>query len=56
VDAEALRRRLGGFHRGAREGYRHAQAEIAEKTGETKAPGTTQDVEASGGTVEEASS
>jgi hypothetical protein len=56
VDAEALRRRLGGFHRGAKEGHRHVQAEIAEKTGETKAPFIAQDVEASGGTVEEASS
>ncbi|MEU6098498.1 nitrate- and nitrite sensing domain-containing protein [Streptomyces sp. NPDC047079] len=69
VDAEALRRRLGGFHRGAAEGYRHAEAEIAEQTGEHRAPahrpatppqnatpGTTQDVEPSGGTVEEASS
>ncbi|MER6121595.1 nitrate- and nitrite sensing domain-containing protein [Streptomyces sp. NPDC001795] len=69
VDAEALRRRLGGFHRGAKEGHRHVEAEIAERTGETKAPahrpteppqsatpGTAQDVEPSGGTVEEASS
>jgi hypothetical protein len=69
VDAEALRRRLGGFHRGAKEGYRHVEAEIAEKTAETQTPahpsttpphtatpGTAQDVEASGGTVEEASS
>lgn len=69
VDAEALRRRLGGFHRGATEGYRHAGAETAERTGETRAsahrpaatpddapPGIAPDVEASGGTVEEASS
>ncbi|MEV5077751.1 histidine kinase, partial [Streptomyces sp. NPDC056159] len=44
VDAEALRRRLGGFHRGAREGYREAEAEaeIADQN--------------TGGTVEEASS
>ncbi|MGX5187545.1 sensor histidine kinase [Streptomyces avermitilis] len=76
VDAEALRRRLGGFHQGARSGQRVIEAEIAEKTAETKAPtdrpvdrstdrpapehtaphGTAQDVEASGGTVEEASS
>ncbi|GAA3779037.1 nitrate- and nitrite sensing domain-containing protein [Streptomyces chiangmaiensis] len=69
VDAEALRRRLGGFHRGAKEGYRHVAAEASEETGETQqpaqrptspshtaAPGTAQDVEASGGTVEEASS
>lgn len=79
VDAEALRRRLGGFHRGAIEGRRDVEAEIADRTAETPTPegqtppapapahapagpaptahGTgTQDVEASGGTVEEASS
>ncbi|MFI5684012.1 nitrate- and nitrite sensing domain-containing protein [Streptomyces sp. NPDC051636] len=44
VDAEALRRRLGGFHRGAEAGYRHVEAEIAASE------------EATGGTVEEASS
>ncbi|POX55622.1 histidine kinase [Streptomyces sp. Ru71] len=47
VDAEALRRRLGGFRQGATAGYRAAEAEIAEQTGQTS---TT------GGTVEEASS
>jgi signal transduction histidine kinase len=72
VDAEALRRRLGGFHQGARKGARAAEEEIAERTGQTArpgqgtapAPGTTdhgsaQDtaaVDTSGGTVEEASS
>ncbi|MYV47033.1 nitrate- and nitrite sensing domain-containing protein [Streptomyces sp. SID2888] len=67
VDAEALRRRLGGFHRGALEGHRDVEAEIAEKTDGTPgdlptappqvaAPGTAGDVEPSGGTVEEASS
>lgn len=80
VDADALRRRLGGFHRGAVEGRREVEAEIADRTGETPAPAgqtppapaptahapagstptgrprTAQDVEASGGTVEEASS
>ncbi|MGV9450427.1 sensor histidine kinase [Streptomyces sp. NPDC003635] len=44
VDADALRRRLGGFRRGAEAGYREVQAEIAESE------------EATGGTVEEASS
>jgi hypothetical protein len=50
VDAEALRRRLGGFQRGARDGRRDAKAEIVERTGEhhTEAPA------ADGGTVEEA--
>ncbi|MFJ5531318.1 nitrate- and nitrite sensing domain-containing protein [Streptomyces sp. NPDC093261] len=69
VDADALRRRLGGFHRGAAQGYRHVEAEIAEKTGENRAPaqrptappqnatpGTAPDVDPTGGTVEEASS
>jgi hypothetical protein len=79
VDADALRRRLGGFHRGAIEGRRDVEAEIADRTAETPTPeGQTppaptpahapagpastdhrtdaQDVEASGGTVEEASS
>ncbi|URN15016.1 nitrate- and nitrite sensing domain-containing protein [Streptomyces sudanensis] len=45
VNAEELRRRLGGFHRGAKEGRRDAEAEI---TGAEEAvPGT-------GNTVEEA--
>jgi signal transduction histidine kinase len=72
VDAEALRRRLGGFHRGATEGRRDVEAEIAEQTAQTPtphhtaqntAPDQAQDavrqqdaVDASGGTVEEASS
>ncbi|MFG2310111.1 nitrate- and nitrite sensing domain-containing protein [Streptomyces sp. NPDC048566] len=80
VDADALRRRLGGFHRGAVEGRRDVEAEIADGTHRTPAPTggtpsspaptapapaestpigrprTEQDVEASGGTVEEASS
>ncbi|MBT2417273.1 sensor histidine kinase [Streptomyces sp. ISL-22] len=58
VDAEALRRRLGGFHQGAEAGHRHVQAEIAEQTGQTKAPTaeTTESEAATGGTVEEASS
>ncbi|MET9410760.1 nitrate- and nitrite sensing domain-containing protein [Streptomyces sp. NPDC002935] len=80
VDADALRRRLGGFHRGAVEGRRDVEAEIADRTAETPTPAgqtpsapvptahaaaghaptahqlNAQDVEASGGTVEEASS
>ncbi|MEU3662329.1 nitrate- and nitrite sensing domain-containing protein [Streptomyces sp. NPDC032940] len=57
VDAEALRRRLGGFRRGAEAGRRDVEAEIAERTDRHQAPqatGTTE--EATGGTVEEASS
>lgn len=58
VDAEALRRRLGGFRRGAEAGRRDVEAEIADRTEQHQAPsdpaGTTE--EATGGTVEEASS
>ncbi|WP_367320853.1 nitrate- and nitrite sensing domain-containing protein [Streptomyces sp. HUAS ZL42] len=58
VDAEALRRRLGGFHRGAEAGRRDVEAEIAEQTAQNPAPsaGTADAEEATGGTVEEASS
>ncbi|MGC0329539.1 signal transduction histidine kinase [Streptomyces sp. SAI-170] len=63
VDADALRRRLGGFRRGAEAGYRDVEAEIAEHTAQTEAPtaGTVREAhahadEATGGTVEEASS
>ncbi|MFB6550657.1 nitrate- and nitrite sensing domain-containing protein [Streptomyces sp. NPDC056405] len=58
VDADALRRRLGGFRRGAEAGRRDVEAEIADRTGRDETPagaaGTTE--EATGGTVEEASS
>lgn len=61
VDAEALRRRLGGFRRGAEAGYRDVEAEIAEQTGRHEIPTArathdAQAEEATGGTVEEASS
>ncbi|WP_327317803.1 sensor histidine kinase [Streptomyces sp. NBC_01235] len=66
VDAEALRRRLGGFRRGAEAGYREVEAEVAERTGQNKvpapqAPQRAQEAHAhaeedTGGTVEEASS
>ncbi|MFC8433146.1 nitrate- and nitrite sensing domain-containing protein [Streptomyces sp. NPDC057253] len=59
VDAEALRRRLGGFRRGAEAGHRDVEAEIKEQTGETALPAAehrTASEEATGGTVEEASS
>ncbi|WP_329221002.1 nitrate- and nitrite sensing domain-containing protein [Streptomyces sp. NBC_01485] len=66
VDADALRRRLGGFRRGAEAGYRDVEAEIAERTGQNKVPspqGAQKAQEAhahaeddTGGTVEEASS
>lgn len=51
VDAEALRRRLGGFHRGAQEGRRDVEAEIADDPAPTARSG-----EAKGDTAEEASS
>ncbi|MER5948307.1 nitrate- and nitrite sensing domain-containing protein [Streptomyces sp. NPDC001904] len=60
VDADALRRRLGGFHRGAQEGRRDVAAEIgdtadADDTGATG--NTTARIgEAKGDTAEEASS
>ncbi|MFD8910605.1 nitrate- and nitrite sensing domain-containing protein [Streptomyces sp. NPDC059575] len=57
VDAEALRRRLGGFRRGAQAGYRDVEAEIAERTGQSERPATGEHVEeATGGPAEEASS
>ncbi|MGY6025981.1 nitrate- and nitrite sensing domain-containing protein [Streptomyces spinosirectus] len=58
VNAEALRRRLGGFRQGAQAGYRDVEAEIAERTAQNEVPTTETAVseEATGGTVEEASS
>ncbi|MEV6669904.1 nitrate- and nitrite sensing domain-containing protein [Streptomyces sp. NPDC051162] len=50
VDAEALRRKLAGFQRGAAEGRRDAVAEIAGRTTESNQAGPP----AQGGTVEEA--
>ncbi|MDT0400398.1 sensor histidine kinase [Streptomyces edwardsiae] len=55
VDAEALRRRLGGFRRGADAGRRDVEAELAEPTGDHEAPAAASE-ETTGGTVEEASS
>ncbi|MCH0538221.1 nitrate- and nitrite sensing domain-containing protein [Streptomyces sp. MUM 203J] len=46
VDAEELRRRLGGFQRGAEDGRRAAEAEAADGSGTTR----TQETEASPGT------
>ncbi|MCF3136799.1 sensor histidine kinase [Streptomyces olivochromogenes] len=58
VDAEALRRRLGGFRRGAEAGHRDVAAEIAERTAQNERPDSVpvHAEEATGGTVEEASS
>ncbi|MFD7445369.1 nitrate- and nitrite sensing domain-containing protein [Streptomyces sp. NPDC059909] len=58
VDAEALRRRLGGFHQGAKDGRRDVEAELAEATQNVRI--TVQEdqehSEESGDTVEEARS
>ncbi|MEU5664211.1 nitrate- and nitrite sensing domain-containing protein [Streptomyces longwoodensis] len=60
VDADALRRRLGGFRTGAQAGYRDAEAELTERTDRAgAADGAGRAVHAedtTGGTVEEASS
>ncbi|EDY46593.2 conserved hypothetical protein [Streptomyces sp. SPB074] len=40
VDAEALRRRLGGFHQGATQGRKDVEAALAEETGSLTPPGT----------------
>lgn len=52
VDAEALRRRLGGFRQGADAGRRDIEAELAAE----RSRGDVTTEEATGGTVEEASS
>ncbi|MBZ3903770.1 nitrate- and nitrite sensing domain-containing protein [Streptomyces scabiei] len=65
VNAEELRRRLGGFHQGASQGRRDVEAEIAEQSGETRMPlehqhvaheYRTEAVDTTGGTSEEESS
>ncbi|MES4888863.1 nitrate- and nitrite sensing domain-containing protein [Streptomyces sp. NPDC096012] len=57
VDAEALRRRLGGFRQGAQAGYRDVEAEISEQTaGHQRPAGYAHAEETTGGTAEEASS
>ncbi|WP_079125491.1 sensor histidine kinase [Streptomyces lushanensis] len=54
VDAEALRRRLGGFHQGAKEGRRDVEAEFTEQTAPTAR--TEVHTDEAGETVEEARS
>lgn len=59
VDAEALRKRLGGFHQGAISGRRDVEAELTERTErneDTAATAETKETENMGDTVEEASS
>ncbi|WP_243766712.1 nitrate- and nitrite sensing domain-containing protein [Streptomyces sp. GC420] len=52
VDADELRRRLGGFRRGTEKGRREAEAEIAQRTGDDLTGGMPTE----SGTVEEARS
>ncbi|MFF3841301.1 histidine kinase, partial [Streptomyces sp. NPDC001930] len=54
VDAEALRRRLGGFHQGAKAGRRDVEAEM--ETARTDDVRTARTEEMTGDTVEEARS
>ncbi|MYQ87303.1 MULTISPECIES: sensor histidine kinase [unclassified Streptomyces] len=65
LDKEALRRRLGGFHQGAKDGRRDVEAEIAEiaatqslpgATGPGGHPARTDQTDETGDTVEEARS
>ncbi|MEU2494834.1 nitrate- and nitrite sensing domain-containing protein [Streptomyces sp. NPDC007883] len=55
VDAEELRRRLGGFHQGAKDGRRDVEAELADTT-RTHGTEKKSQSEESGDTVEEAHS
>ncbi|MEL5960662.1 histidine kinase, partial [Streptomyces sp. CLV115] len=48
LDKEALRRRLGGFHQGAKDGRRDVEAEIAETTATRALPGAAAQTEHSG--------
>ncbi|WP_326657973.1 sensor histidine kinase [Streptomyces sp. NBC_00385] len=50
VDKEALRRRLGGFHQGAKDGRRDVEAEIAEATGPAGVTTGTEHTEQAGRT------
>ncbi|MFE2943175.1 nitrate- and nitrite sensing domain-containing protein [Streptomyces sp. NPDC059255] len=56
VDAEALRRRLGGFHQGTVEGRRDAEAELMEQTPPSERSPGVDTGETTGDTVKEASS
>ncbi|WP_309235605.1 nitrate- and nitrite sensing domain-containing protein [Streptomyces sp. TRM64462] len=56
IDAEELRRRLGGFQQGAKEGRRDAEAEVGADVGAEEAAPETEDTPETGDTVEEARS
>ncbi|MFI6120324.1 nitrate- and nitrite sensing domain-containing protein [Streptomyces sp. NPDC051064] len=56
LDKEALRRRLGGFHQGAKDGRRDVETEIADTGPQTDHDRTDGRIDETGDTVEEASS
>ncbi|MET9496734.1 nitrate- and nitrite sensing domain-containing protein [Streptomyces sp. NPDC006552] len=56
VDADALRRRLGGFHSGAQQGRRAVEAEIGGRPATTRTAAQERTGEAKGDSAEEASS
>ncbi|MFI2778689.1 sensor histidine kinase [Streptomyces sp. ALB3] len=56
LDKEALRRRLGGFHQGAKDGRRDVEAEIGEGGTQTDRDRTDGRTDETGDTVEEARS
>ncbi|MFD9291192.1 nitrate- and nitrite sensing domain-containing protein [Streptomyces sp. NPDC060030] len=56
LDKEALRRRLGGFHQGAKDGRRDVETEIAESGPQTDQDRTDGRIDETGDTVEEARS
>ncbi|MEU0301167.1 nitrate- and nitrite sensing domain-containing protein [Streptomyces sp. NPDC006175] len=56
LDKEALRRRLGGFHQGAKDGRRDVEAEIADTGTQTDHDRTDGRIDETGDTVEEARS
>ncbi|WP_405665463.1 nitrate- and nitrite sensing domain-containing protein [Streptomyces sp. NBC_01166] len=56
LDKEALRRRLGGFHQGAKDGRRDVEAEIADTGQQTDHDRTDGRIDETGDTVEEARS
>ncbi|MFC9942038.1 sensor histidine kinase [Streptomyces pratensis] len=56
LDKDALRRRLGGFHQGAKDGRRDVEAEIGENGPQTDHDRTDGRIDETGDTVEEARS
>ncbi|WP_406464513.1 nitrate- and nitrite sensing domain-containing protein [Streptomyces sp. NBC_00111] len=56
LDKESLRRRLGGFHQGAKDGRRDVEAEIADSGPQTDHDRTDGRIDETGDTVEEARS